>query len=135
MAIELKDLWTPVGLLLGFQMTILMWRIQQEEAVRAKGDIPWLIPSDYLSILGMLVFVVGTMLLPLAGVVCQKTAETFFGLGALLFVGQLLGVAGHYQLFNLSSPSVPQWLPLQEKVVLFIVLVAGAVYLWLAFAG
>ena len=51
---DLKDLWTPTGLLLGFQVTLFKWRLEREAEVGDKGDIPWLVPADYVSILGML---------------------------------------------------------------------------------
>jgi hypothetical protein len=93
---DLKDLWTPTGLLLGFQVTLSKWRLEREAEVSDKGDIPWLVPADYMSIVGMLTFVFGTVLMPLAGVVSTAFARSAFGLGALLFVGQALGLAGHY---------------------------------------
>ena len=56
---DLKDLWTPAGLILGFQVTLFKWRLERESEVGDKGDIPWLVPSDYISILGMFSFVFG----------------------------------------------------------------------------
>jgi len=46
---DLKDLWTPAGLILGFQVTLFKWRLERESEVGDKGDIPWLVPSDYIS--------------------------------------------------------------------------------------
>jgi hypothetical protein len=34
---DLKDLWTPTGLLLGFQATLFKWRIERESEVGDKG--------------------------------------------------------------------------------------------------
>jgi hypothetical protein len=36
---DLKDLWTPTGLLLGFQVTLFKWRLEREAEVGDKGDI------------------------------------------------------------------------------------------------
>lgn len=127
--LELKDLWTPAGIILGFQMTVLMWRIQQEEAVRSRGHQQWLIPSDYLSILGLLVLVLGTMLLPILQVISLNTAKALFGLGTLFFVGQILGVAGHYQLFGTGASTTPVWFPMQERVVILTFVVIAIIYL------
>jgi hypothetical protein len=96
----LKDLWTATGVILGFQMTLFKWRLEEENKVGQNGDVPWLVPSDYVSIVGMLSLVLGVILLPVAGLVGVNVARSAFGLGSLLFLGQALGLAGHYQTFN-----------------------------------
>jgi hypothetical protein len=130
--VEIRDLWTPTGLLLGFQVTLFKWRLEREAEVGDKGDIPWLVPSDYVSIVGMLSFVVGVILLPAAGVSSAVVARTAFGLGALLFIGQSLGLAGHYQLYNLTKHREFIWFPTQEKIVVALTILAGVVYCVLA---
>jgi hypothetical protein len=126
---DLSDLWVPTGLLLGFQVTLFQWRLERETAVGDKGDITWLVPSDYLGILGMLIFVIGTILLPLAEVISVELATVSFGLGALLFVGQILGLAGHYQLYDRTKPREFVWCPAQEGIVIGITVIIGAAYL------
>lgn len=130
---QLKDLWIPTGLLLGFQVTLFKWRLEREAHVGDEGDIPWLVPADYISICGMLTFVFGAILLPLSEVVSLDFARNAFGLGALLFVGQALGLAGHYQLFNRSKTRKFLWFPAQEKVVVLLTAIASVAYLYLAF--
>lgn len=71
---ELRDLWTPTGLLLGFQVTLFKWRLEREAEVGDKDDIPWLVPADYVSIFGMLSFVFGVILLPMSGIVSVSMA-------------------------------------------------------------
>ena len=127
---ELKDLWTPTGLLLGFQVTLFKWRLERESEVGDKGDIPWLVPSDYVSIVGMLAFLCGVLLLPMSGLASTVVARTSFGLGALLFVGQVLGLAGHYQLFNQSKTRKFVWFPTQEKAVVLLTVATGLLYLY-----
>ena len=129
---ELKDLWTPVGLILGFQVTLFKWRLERESQVGDAGDIPWLVPSDYVSILGMLVLVFGAILLPLSGFLSARCARVSFGLGSLFFVGQTLGLAGHYQLYNKSRQRVFVWFPLQEKIVIMLTVIGAGAYLSLA---
>jgi hypothetical protein len=129
---DLKDLWTPTGLLLGFQVTLFKWRLEREAAVGDKGDIPWLVPSDYVSIIGMLAFVFGAVLLPLSGVVSVGFARGAFGLGALLFVGQVLGLAGHYQLYNRTNVREFLWFPTQEKVIIGFTVLATFLYVYLS---
>ena len=129
---DLKDLWTPTGLLLGFQVTLFKWRLEREAEVGDKGDIPWLVPADYLSILGMLTFVFGVVLLPLLGLVSTGFARGSFGLGALLFVGQALGLAGHYQLFNRSETRKFVWFPTQEKIVVVLTILVCLAYVYMS---
>jgi hypothetical protein len=129
---DLKDLWTPTGLLLGFQVTLFKWRLEREAEVGDKGDIPWLVPADYVSIVGMLVFVFGTVLLPLSGVISTGFARIAFGLGTLLFLGQALGLAGHYQLFNRSAGRKFVWFPSQEKTVVFLTGLASVLYVYMS---
>jgi len=76
---------------------LFKWRFERESEVGDKGDIPWLVPSDYVSIFGMLSFVLGVVLLPISGLVGSRVAHWAFGLGTLLFIGQALGLAGHDQ--------------------------------------
>lgn len=126
---ELKDLWTPAGLLLGFQVAFFKWRLERESEVGDSGDIPWLVPADYVGIAGMLAFVFGVILLPAIEVLSFAGARTAFGLGALLFVGQALGLAGHYQLYNRSEVRKFAWFPVQERIVVACTLLAGVLYL------
>jgi hypothetical protein len=126
---EVRDLWTPTGLLLGFQVSLFKWRLEREAAVGDKGDVPWLVPADYVSIVGMLCFVVGVVLLPVSGLGPVSIARAAFGMGALLFVGQALGLAGHYQLYNRSNTRKFVWFPTQEKVALGITALIGLLYL------
>lgn len=126
---DLKDLWTPTGLLLGFQATLFKWRIERESEVGDKEDIPWLVPADYLGIVSMILFVLGVILLPLIGITTSYSARLSFGLGALLFVGQSLGLAGHYQLYNRSKLREFVWFPTQERVVVAITLILAVAYI------
>ncbi|MGB8991456.1 MAG: hypothetical protein WCD80_05335 [Desulfobaccales bacterium] len=126
---ELRDLWTPTGLILGFQVTLFKWRIEREAEVGDKDDITWLVPADYIGILGMLSFVFGVILLPLSGLVSVGVASAAFAFGALFFVGQALGLAGHYQLFNPRKAREFVWFPTQERVVVGITTIISLVYL------
>lgn len=125
---DLKDLWTPAGLLLGFQVALFKWRLEREAEVGDKGDIPWLVPADYVSLVGMLAFVFGVVLLPLSGLLSITFARWAFGLGVLLFVGQALGLAGHYQLFNRTQKRQFVWFPVQEKIVVALTIVIAISY-------
>jgi hypothetical protein len=132
---ELRDLWIPTGVLLGFQVTLFKWRLEREAGIGDASDgVPWLTPSDYMSIIGMLAYVIGVILLPVSGLVPTHFSRGMFGLGALLFVGQALGLAGHYQLFNRAKPRQHVWFPAQERVVICVTFVFSAAYMWFFFA-
>jgi hypothetical protein len=124
----LRDLWTPTGLILGFQITFFKWRLEEEAAVGDKGSIPWLVPSDYANIVAMLTFVVGVVLLPVLGLATTQMARAAFGIGVLLFVGQALGLAGHYQLYNRTKKREFVWFPMQERIVMGLTAAAGITY-------
>jgi hypothetical protein len=115
--LKLTDVWTPSGLILGFQVILFSWRLAREASVGDEGDIPWLTPADYLNLLGMLVLAFGVYLLPMTKAVSPRTAAVFCGLGVLLFVGYVFSLAAHYQLFNRSKPRQFVWFPAQERVV------------------
>jgi hypothetical protein len=131
-SMEISDLWTPTGLILGFQMTLFSWRLKEERIVGREGDIPWLTPSDYMNILGMLILLFGIYLLPILGLIEIELAKVLFGLGLFLFVGQAIGTAGHYQLFNRTKPRIFIWFPKQEKIALLLFSVISLIYLIIA---
>lgn len=130
---DISSLWTPTGLLLGFQVTLFKWRLEREVQLGDQDNITWLVPSDYVSILGMLCFVIGVVLLPASGLIPVSAASAAFGLGAIFFVGQALGLAGHYELYNRQKRKF-FWFPTQEKIVLgltaFVALLYIIVILW-----
>lgn len=127
--LEIRDLWTPTGLLLGFQVTFFKWPLEREAGVGDQGDIPWLVPADYLNVFGMLCFVIGVILLPVLGITPVIVARGAFGLGAILFVGQALALAGHYQLYNRTRTREFVWCPTQEKVAIIVTVLVGVAYI------
>jgi hypothetical protein len=54
-----------------------------------------------------------------------------FAIGTLFFVGQALGLAGHYQLFNRSRTRKFVWFPRQEKVVFTLTIASTFAYIYL----
>ena len=125
----LIDLWTPAGVLLGFQITLFYWRLEREVSVGDAGRITWLAPADYLGIVGTIVFVLGVFLLPLAGFAGPRTAGAALGLGALLFVGHFLGLCGHYEVFDATKPRSFAYFPRQEKIIVALAALAVVSYL------
>lgn len=136
----IRELWTPTGLILGFQVTFFKWRLEREVGLddKARHDggftFTYLVPSDYLSIAGMLCFVFAVILLPISGLLSTEISNVIaakaFGLGVLLFVGQALGLAGHYDMYN-TMPRSRTWFPTQEKIVVLCTTFISILYLWL----
>ena len=127
--VGLIDLWTPAGVLLGFQITLIYWRLERETGVGDKGDITWLAPADYLGILATIVLLVGAFLAPLSGLVGVRFAGGALGLGAILFVGHLLGLCGHYEVFDATRPRSFVRFPRQEKVAVTLAALVALGYL------
>jgi len=110
MQIDFHDLLVAISVLVGFQVTLFIWRIDREVEKKPEQH-SWLPPSDLLGGLSMLFFVVGGLLLPIVGAVDIETARKFFGLGALLTIGHIFGLVGHYELFTIKARS-RAWFPL-----------------------
>ena len=79
----------------------------------------------------MLCFVAGGLLLPIVGAIDVETAKKAFGLGALLTMGQLFGLVGHYELFTIKVRT-HAWFPRQERIVLSGFAVLTILYCWRA---
>lgn len=131
MEIEFHDLLVAISLLVGFQLTLFMWRIEREARMVEKTpkQRSWLPPSDWLGGLSMLCFVVGGLILPIIGVVELRTAQKLFGLGALLTTGHIFGLVGHYELFTIKVRS-QAWFPPQERIVLSVFAALTIFYCW-----
>jgi hypothetical protein len=118
--LDLTDIWTPAGVLLGFQIALFYQRLQREVAVDDKGWVTWITPSDYLGIAGTFSFVLGVFLLPLSGIGGTRLAAASLGLGALLFVGHFLGLCGHYEMFDPTRRRSGVYFPRQEKIIVYL---------------
>ncbi len=129
MEIDLSQIWTAAGILVGFQVTSFAWRIAQEAQIADKGDLTWIPPADYLNLLSMVATVLGVFVAPVLGFADTAKAQMWFGLGAILFVGHSFALAGHYELFNPKTKRSYEYFPLQEKVVFFSVAILSIAYL------
>jgi uncharacterized membrane protein YiaA len=87
MNIELADIWTAAGVLIGFQVTSFIWRVSREVEAGQEGDRTWLPPADILNLISMAVAMVGVFVLPILGLADQNFIRISFGLAMLLFVG------------------------------------------------
>ena len=129
MQLDISQIWTAAGVLLGFQVTSFSWRISQEAQVAEKDEISWIPPADYLNLTSMLAIVCGVFIAPVLGAVNINVVQMWFGLGALLFVGHSFALAGHYELFNNKTKRTYRYFPPQEKVAIFGVLVLAISYI------
>ncbi len=134
MKIDLRDLWIAMSLIVGFQFTLFQWRIDREARMVEKEpkQKSWLPPSDWMGGASMLCFVLGGIMLPAIGIIDDvNTAQRLFGLGTLLALGQIIGLAGHYELFTIKVRS-QAFFPLQEQIVLAMFALLTAWYCWRA---
>jgi hypothetical protein len=132
MNIQLPDLWTAAGILLGFQVTSFAARVNREIAVGEQKNITWLPLADILNLFSMLVLVVGIFLLPVLGFVDQQFMRYAFGLAVLLFIGYPFALAGHYDMYNNKTKRSYQYFPFQEKVVVAVIAVSVITYVIVA---
>ena len=93
MQMDFHDLLVAISVLVGFQVTLFIWRIDREVEKKPEQQ-SWLPPSDCLGGLSMLCFVVGGLLLPIVGAIDIQVAKKLFGLGVLLTMGHLFGLVG-----------------------------------------
>ncbi|MCZ7385475.1 MAG: hypothetical protein O8C63_12120 [Candidatus Methanoperedens sp.] len=133
MNIELVDIWTAAGVLIGFQVTSFVWRVSREVEVGKKGDLTWLPPADILNLISMAVAMVGVFVLPILGLADLIFIRFSFGLAVLLFVGYPFALAGHYDMYNNKTERSMLYFPPQEKVVVTIMTILVIAYLLFAF--
>ena len=132
MNIELADIWTAAGVLIGFQVTSFVWRISREVEVGKQGDLTWLPPADILNLISMAVAMVGVFVLPILGLADLSFIRFSFGLAVLLFVGYPFALAGHYDMYNNKTPRSFLYFPFQEKVVVAVIAILVTAYLFIA---
>lgn len=99
--LAIDDVMTACGVMLGFQLTALTWRVDRELAIRKDGTedkpaVNWLPPCDLLNIMAM-ALTVGAMLLGLSNW-GECIALKLFRSGLLLFLGHPLAMLAHYRL-------------------------------------
>ena len=119
MEIDIKELWTAGGILLGFQLTSFHFRLSRELKFRDEGDTTWLPWADLLMLISMVVIVLCIFLLPLLGLEGAFSINAF-GVSLILFAAYPFALAGHYELFTSKAKDARQGghLPFEERVVL-----------------
>ena len=125
---QLSDIWTASGVLLGFQTTSFLWRVSNEVARSREGDLTWLPPADIVNLAAMTAIVLGVFVAPAVGAAFVDSSK-IFGLSAILFVGHCFCLAGHYEMFNPNTTRSMTYFPTQEKIAVGFVVLIAIVYL------
>jgi len=133
MELQISDLWTAAGVLLGFQVASFAWRISHEVEVANLKKVSWIPPADLINLVSMVITSVGCFVLPGIGVLHLQMAAKLLGLSTLLFVGHSFSLAAHYELFNPRTIRSFQYFPLQEKIAVSAVTICALVYSVAAF--
>jgi len=133
MDIQLSDIWTAAGFLIGFQVTSFAWRVSREVKVGESNDLTWLPPADILNLISMLIASIGVFALPILGLADLNIVKYSLGLAVLMFVGYPFALAGHYDMYNNKTPRSYLYFPFQERVVIIIVAILATAYITLAF--
>ena len=129
MELEIGELWTAGGILLGFQLTSFHFRLSRELKFRDEGDTTWLPWADLISLVSMLIMAWCVFLLPILGLGLEFAANAF-GVSLVLFTAYPFALAGHYELFQLKDKDSRKGghCPFEEKVVLVVAVVVLILY-------
>ena len=123
------DLWTAGGVLLGFQVSALWWRVQREVGMKSENGEPIRIaPSDYLNLAAMVVLVAGVFLYPTLTTTFPRVTKVCIVVSTILFLGHAFALVGHYELFR-NAPRPGSSFPRQEQVAIAGTALAVALYL------
>lgn len=129
---DIQPIWTPGAFVLGAQIAFVSWRIQRELKLEGE-EVNWLPLSDWLNFASMIctvafVFCIPIIGRPLLGLAPDVLAARAFGASAILLVGYLASLAGHYRLFFGGRGPRP-WLTGQEAICVLLTCGALAGYL------
>jgi len=123
------DLWTAGGVLLGFQVSALWWRVQREVGMKSdSGAAIRISPSDYLNLAAMVVLVAGVFLYPTIANTFPRVTKVCLGVSTILFLGHAFALVGHYELFR-NAPRPGSFFPRQEQVAIAGTALAVLLYL------
>jgi hypothetical protein len=133
MDIQLASIWVATGVLLGFQVSFIRWRIEREVHVGGRGDLTWLPLADWVNLISMIVAAVGTFILPILKLVDINFAINAFAVALILFIGYPFALAGHYDMFNPNTKRSFKRYTFQEIIAIVIILILAIAYI--AFAA
>ncbi|MGH7783429.1 MAG: hypothetical protein ACREO5_06280 [Candidatus Binatia bacterium] len=128
-------IWEAAALVLGFQAAGYAWRMSEESRVSHAGDVTWLPVADMVNLSSIGASVFGVYVAPSAGYRLLMPAVNWFGLSLLLFLGHLVCVAAHYELFDIKHPRTMRYFPLQERIAVASVVIAAVAYVVVVVGG
>jgi NADH:ubiquinone oxidoreductase subunit K len=102
MEIGSSDLLTAAAVIVGFGITVIMFRVQREIQEQEKGEPNWLAWSDYL-ILGSILLTIGLAILPLlmlpwVSAFTRSLAASACVAAFILQAGYVFGILAHYRI-------------------------------------
>jgi hypothetical protein len=125
-----KEVWTAAAVLMGFQLTAFIWRLNRETEVRKSGGKNWLPPADYLSLASMITIAFGVYAFPIAGYQFSLSSQQMFGLSVILFVGYIFALLSHYNLLFRGPTVLPgKFCTIQEFITILATLVAAGLFI------
>jgi hypothetical protein len=131
-SIKMGEVWTAAAVLIGFQVTVFLWRLQRElELARRKGP-NWFPPADYLNLFSLLTASLVLVLPTIIPAMAARGAARVLALSVILFVGYPFALVGHYGLlFTGEVDKLPgKYSTLAEKIIFVLTGVAAISYLF-----
>lgn len=142
--IALRDLWVVGGIVLGFEVNVLVVRVGQQASrvgLGRDGDTgaqaarpAALSVSDFLGVAAVVAIVFGVFVLPLlgfAGIAIVRHAVAF---GIILFLGHVVSLVGHYELYG-PRPKSYRYFPGQERICVGLVALLALAFLLVTALG
>jgi uncharacterized membrane protein YgdD (TMEM256/DUF423 family) len=126
-----SEVWSAAGVIVGLQGATIAHRVHGRGEA-AGEDATFLPPAELLSLLSMSVIIFGTFIVPVFLSASVRFAQVSFGLGLLLFAGHVFALAGHYEMFNPASVPKGKRFPMQEQIIVGVVLGLAFIYTILA---
>lgn len=133
--LNIYELWRSVGVLVGFQITVLGWRITREQKVARDGKQIWFPVADYFNLASILLSMISVFVLPIVGQ-WPRLRMALLLLSLLLFTAFPFVLVGHYEIFTPNDkPEELTYWPRQEKIVTFIaaaVILGFLIWYWVS---
>jgi hypothetical protein len=133
--LDLYQLWRSVGVLVGFQITVLGWRILREQKMsEAQGNKIWFPVADYMNIFSIAISMVSVFIVPMVGQT-PRLRMWMLGMSLMLFTAFPFALVGHYEIFTPNVRHEATYFPRQERIVFSVtlfLLVGFSVWYWIA---
>ena len=117
--VKLWNLWAVAGVVAGFQVVALRWRIKRELRMEEHKETVWFPYVDWMlliSFIGLLIFV---FILPTLTTISVECVARFLAVCMIPLGVYPVGLIGHYQLFSKRKGRIGRdQFPKEEKWVL-----------------